>query len=209
MKILFSHPNMPGQYKHLCRIFAEDKNNQVVFLTKPKPDIDIPNVLNVEWETSRDVAKETHRYLIPFERGVITSQETWRACKQLRDAGFIPDVVVGHLGWGDGLFIKDIFPDTPVLAFMEFFYNSFGADVNFLPGEDQTDDDRCRLRAKNAIHTMNLTFCDWAISPTQFQLDRHPDIFHPKISMLHDGIDTDVCIPGTGRSLTLPNGVTL
>lgn len=213
MKILFFHPNMPGQYKHMARVLAADKNNQVVFLTKPKMDVEIPGVIKVEYEVKRDVSKDTHRYLIPVERGIFASQEIWRVCKQMKSSGFTPDVICGHFGWGDGFFIKDIFPNTPLLSFLEFFYDAYGADVGFLEEMDNesiSPDHAAKLRIKNMIHISNMTWSDWGVTPTFFQHNRHPDIFHPRISVLHDGIDTDVVKPATDNiSLTLPGGVTL
>ncbi len=212
MKILFIHPNMPGQYKHLARMLAADPANEVVFLTKPKPGVEIPGVLKVEYEVSREVDKATHRYLIPVERGIFVAQEVWRVCKQMKDSGFTPDVICGHLGWGEGFFLKDIFLDTPVLSLLEFFYEAHGADVGFLAnvdGEAMQADQAAKLRIKNMIHLSNLTWCDWGVTPTYFQLDRHPKIFHPKISVLHDGVDTDAARPGKGSTLTLPNGLKL
>ncbi|MCB2081478.1 MAG: glycosyltransferase [Rickettsiales bacterium] len=203
---------MPGQYKHLCRILAENPENEVVFLTKPKPKVSIPNVTKVEYEIKREPSPETHRYLIPFERGVFAGQEIWRVCKQLKLKGFTPDVIVGHLGWGEGMFLKDIFHDVPVLTFMEYFYSAYGADVAFLEEEKNWDDDnRARIRMKNALHFFNLEYSDWCITPTWFQLERHPKEYHGKFSVLHDGIDTDVVKPPEQlkKKLSLPNGVTL
>jgi len=208
MKILFMHPNMPGQYKHLARIMAQDPDNEVVFLTKPKKG-NIPNVKKVEYKVTRDVSPESHRYLIPVERGVLASQEVWRVCKKMKDNGFIPDVICGHLGWGDGFFLKDIFPDSPVLAFMEFFYDGQGSDSEFLNNSSMSADSKARVRTKNLIHLMNLTYADWGICPTHFQLQRHPEIFHSKISVLHDGVDTNAVTPVPDKILTLPNGVKL
>lgn len=212
MRILFIHPNMPGQYKHIARVLAEDKNNTVVFITKQVKDVQIPGVLKVEYEVKRDVSKETHRYLIPVERGIFASQEIWRVCKQLKTSGFTPDVICGHLGWGDGFFLKDIFQDVPVLSFLEFFYDAYGADVGFLEDmekESMRPDHAAKLRIKNLIHTANLTWCDWGLTPTFFQQKRHPAIFHPKMSVLHDGIDTNIVKPNADISVKLPKGVTL
>ncbi len=209
MRILFIHPNMPGQYKHLVRILAEDRSNEVVFLTKPKSQTEIPNVRKVEYTVLREPEPKTHRYLIPFEKAVFASQEVWRTCNILRNKGFIPDVIVAHLGWGDGLYLKEIYPDSKVLALMEFYYKSKGGDVGFLDGKEPTADNQCRTKTRNAIHLFNLTYCDWAISQTFFQRNLHPDIFWPKISVLHDGIDTSDVQPSKGRGINLPNGINL
>lgn len=208
MKILFIHPNMPGQYKHLARVFAADPANEVVFITKPR-SVNIPNVTKVEYEVKRDSFSDLHRYLIPFERAVFQGQEVWRVCNKLKQAGFVPDVICGHLGWGDGLFLKDVYPDVPVLAYMEFFYEGNGADMKFSYPEGVAEDDKARVRMKNALHLFNLAFTDWMHCPTFFQRDRHPKDFWPRMSVIHDGIDTNEVAPNPDVSLQIPGGMKL
>ena len=58
MKILFIHPNMPGQYRNLCRVAAQDKRNTVVFLTKPTK-VEIPGVHKVEYQPARTASHMT------------------------------------------------------------------------------------------------------------------------------------------------------
>ncbi len=195
MKLLFIHPNMPGQYKHLCRAFAANPENTVVFVTKPK-SLEIENVHKVEYKLRREPMPGTHRYLIGTERGILTGQEVWRVCKRLKDEeGFIPDIVCAHPGWGDAMFVKDIFPDTPLLSFFEFYYHSRGVDVNFDPESPAVMDDEARVRTKNIINLLSLEAADWGFSPTHWQHGLHPKVFHHKMSVLHDGIDCATCHP--------------
>ncbi len=210
MKILFMHPNMPGQFKYLCRAMAEDKANQVVFVTKPK-NVDIPGVQKVEYQLARDASPSVHRYLVGSERAILNGQETWRVCKQLRDTqGFIPDVIVAHPGWGDALFMKDLFPDTPLMNFFEFYYHSKNADVAFDPEMPITEDDKARVRVKNFVNMMSLESADWGITPTHWQLKQYPKEFHSKISVIHDGVNTDGVRANPDRTVTLKhNGQTL
>lgn len=208
MKILIIHPNMPGQYKHLVKVLAADSTNQVVFITKPK-NLTIPGVTKVEYKMSREPRPETHRYVTGFERAVTQGQEVWRVCKKLKQEGFIPDIVCAHPGWGDALFIKDIFPDTPLLNFLEFYYHAFGADVYFDKNEPVVADDVARIRVKNATNLLNLEACDWGVAPTYWQFIQNPKEFHHKISIIHDGIDTDVAVPAEAKNIILPNGTKL
>ncbi len=210
MKIMFIHQNMPGQYKHLARIFAEDKNNQVVFVTKREKTSEIPNVTKVRYNISREPQFDTHRYLINFERGIFYGQEVWRVCKKLQtEHGFKPDVICAHPGWGEALFIKELYPDVPLLNFQEFFYNTHGADVNFDPDFFSNDDELARVRVKNSINLFGITHCDWAISPTFWQQKQYPKEFHHKISVLHDGIDTDLIKPMDWKEVKLREGLNL
>ncbi len=207
MKILFIHPNMPGQYKHHCRVLAADKNNQVVFITKPK-SLEIPNVHKVEYKMPRDAVATTHRYLIGTERAVLQGQEVWRVCKALKEReGFVPDVICAHPGWGDALFIKDIYPDSALLNFFEFYYQSHGSDVNFDKEYSPASlDDEARVRIKNITNILSLESADWGISPTFWQKSVHPIEFQSKISVLHDGIDTEYCHPDAQAEIVLPSG---
>jgi glycosyltransferase involved in cell wall biosynthesis len=195
MNILFMHPNMPGQYKHLCRAYAENPAHRVVFITKPK-SFNIPGVHKVEYRLQREASPHTHRYLHGIEHGILQGQEVWRMCRRLRDEeGFTPDIVCTHPGWGDALYIKDIFPRARVLGFFEFYYRSQGADVGFDPAEATTADDAARVRTKNIINLLSLESADWGISPTLWQWSVHPEEFKPKIAVLHDGIDTELAKP--------------
>lgn len=206
MKILFIHPNMPGQYRNLCRVAAEDKRNTVVFLTKPTK-VEIPGVHKVEYQPARTASHMTHRYIIGLEKSVLQGQETWRACKKLeQEEGFKPDIIVGHPGWGDCLYLKDLWPDVPMLSYFEFYYLSQGSDMGF--EEPISEDDKARVRTKNTTNLLNLESCDWGISPTHWQKSVHPKEFHHKITVLHDGIDTETCRPNPQASITLPNGKT-
>ncbi len=47
--------------------------------------------------------------------------------------GQSPDIVVGHIGWGSMMFVKDVLPAAPALGYCEFFYRAQGADVGSLP----------------------------------------------------------------------------
>ena len=208
MKILFIHPNIPGQYKHLVKHFASNPKNQVVFATNPKK-IDLPGVQKIEYESQRPPTQGTHRYIIGLERALGCGQAMWKVCEGLKKSNFVPDIICAHPGWGDALFVKDSFPNVPLLSFFEFYYHAFGADVYFDPNEPIDPDDVARIRTKNCTNLLNLEASDWGVSPTYWQLIQHPKEFQYKISMIHDGIDTDIVKPHTFDKINLPNGTKL
>ena len=155
----------------------------------------------------RDASPHTHRYLTSSERAILQGQEVWRVCRKLKtEKGFVPDIVCAHPGWGDALFIKDIFPKARVLCFLEFFYRALGADVAFDPKEKLEPDDMARVRIKNVTNLMSLEMMDWGISPTIWQWSMHPREFRSKISVLHDGVNTDICKPDPQATFTVPSG---
>jgi glycosyltransferase involved in cell wall biosynthesis len=208
MKILFIHPNMPGQFKHLARVFAADPTNTVVFITKPNRN-EMRGVYKIPYDPGREPSASTHRYIVGFERGILQAQEVWRVCRNLKEKeGFTPDVIVAHPGWGDALYVKDAYPDVPLLNFFEFFYHSVGADVNFDPAEPSNFDDMARVRTKNAINLFSLQYCDWGLSPTRWQRHLHPKEYQHRITLIHDGVDTDISRPDSSVAYTTPAGMT-
>lgn len=208
MKILFIHQNCPGQYKHLAPLLAADPRNQVLFITKPnKPPI--AGVRKLEYLPKREPSPQIHPYLVPLEAGVLHGQQVARVAMQLRSQGFVPDIVCAHMGWGEALYIKDIWPRTPLLGYFEFYYHAFGADVHFDPQQPRQIDTVCRIRTKNALQLLNLEAADWGISPTRWQAGLFPKPFRSKISVIHEGIDTKTVVPNPAAVLSLSDGVTL
>jgi glycosyltransferase involved in cell wall biosynthesis len=56
---------------------------------------------------------------------------------------------------------------------------------------------------------MSLEAADWGISPTRWQWSRHPSFVRDRISVIHEGVDTDLCTADPKAVLELPNGMTL
>ena len=199
---------MPGQYKHLVPALAGDSGNEVAFITKEgKPDL--PGVKKATYKLTREPTPNIHQYLVRLEDQVLHGQGAVRAGLELQKTGFVPDVICAHTGWGEALFLRDAFPEARILAFSEFYYTSRGADIDFSPDFKPNLDRDCRTRMRNAHMLMSLEAADWGISPTWWQWSRHPETMRDRISVIHDGVDTDLCTADPNAVLELPNGLTL
>ncbi|HEY9647854.1 MAG TPA: glycosyltransferase family 4 protein [Chroococcidiopsis sp.] len=203
MRILFIHNNFPAQYRRVAQALAADPSHQVVFATK-NTDVTLPGIHKVVYAPSRDAHDSTHFYVRPFESAVLHGQAVFRLAEQLKAANFVPDIICGHSGWGPCMFIKDAFPQVPLLCYFEWFTNAHGSDADFDPAYPPTSDDILRYRASNASLLIDLQSCDWGLSPTHWQRTQFPQEFHPKISVLHDGVDTEFFCPRPGARLVLP-----
>lgn len=208
MKIVFMHQNIPGQYKHLARLFGADPKNEVYFVSKPKA-VDIPGVNKVTYKLHRDPQKTTHHYIAPLENAVLFGQAAARALLELKKKGFTPDVICAHPGWGEALYVKDVYPDVPLLNYFEFYYRASGSDVGFDPEIKIELNDYCRIRTKNTNNLLSLESCDAGVSPTRWQRKQFPKEYLYKISLIHDGIDTEIAVPDKNAVLQLPNGKVL
>jgi glycosyltransferase involved in cell wall biosynthesis len=187
---------------------AAQAGNEVVFITQPgKPNV--PGVKKIEYKATRKPSAETHFYIRGLEANVLNGQAVARAAAAAKKAGFVPDIVCAHPSWGESLYIKDVYPDAPLLVFCEFYYRSDGADVGFDPEHPATLDDRCRVRTKNTTHLLTLECMDWGVSPTGWQRSQFPGEFVDRISTIHDGIDTTAAVPNADATFVLPSGRSL
>ncbi len=194
MNILLLHRNFPAQFRYLIYELAKDTNNKIVFITNnSETQVNLPNVTKVVYKLKRNVPDDCHRYLRFVEEAIIHAQSAAEAAIKVKDNGFKPDIIYGHT-WGQTLYMKDIFPDVPLLCYFEWFYNSKGGDIGF-DGKELDIDGLAKLRTKNSHLLIDLYSCDGGITPTKFQLKQFPKEFHHKIKVLHDGVDTDFCVP--------------
>jgi len=203
MRLLFLHNNFPAQYRNLAPLIASNEKNKVVFGTMRREG-EMKNIIKVYYKPAREVSPDTHHYLKNAESAILHGQSVYRLCKALKKKGFIPDVICAHSGWGPSIFIKEVFPESQLIGYFEWYYHSHNSDFNFLPYEVM-EDDYLRLRIKNTSLMYDLVACDWGISPTQWQWSQFPDEFQSKLSVLHDGINTNLMCPKPGARMILDN----
>ncbi|MFN4061846.1 MAG: glycosyltransferase [Paracoccus hibiscisoli] len=208
MKILFVHQNFPGQFPHLAPALVA-RGHQVLALTDEKNQRPSP-IRTLRYKAPEPVQTDSalgRTYADHAERGLLTA----RGARALRDRhGFHPDIIIGHPGWGETLFLKEIWPDATLLIYAELMYRTRGHDVGFDP-EISPDRDEARFMtvARSAHLIQALVQADGAIAPTRYQADSFPSELRGKITVIHDGIDTARVAPDPGARLALPDGPTL
>lgn len=205
MNILFIHQNFPGQFKHLAPALALDANNTVTAMTMRHLNVaEWQGVKLVSYAADRGTTANVHPWVTDFETKTIRGEACFRAALQIREAGFHPDVIVAHPGWGESLFLKDVWPNARLGIYCEFFYHAQGADVGFdaeFPVKDEGE--VCRIRLKNLNSLLHFEAADAGISPTHWQASTYPEPFRNQISVVHDGIDTEAVAPNPHVNLSL------
>lgn len=210
MNILFIHQNFPGQFRHLAPAL-QARGHNVAALTA---------------ESNRQQSPiRTYRYPMPVPApdpaqarlGLTFTTMTDRARRvalagvQMRDRlGFVPDVIFGHCGWGETLFLREVWPKARLLVYGEFYYAPEGLDVGFDPEfSAATLPLRMTVIARQAHLALSMLQADAALAPTEWQADSFPPELRAKITITHDGIDTDALRPDPGAQYRLPNGLVL
>jgi glycosyltransferase involved in cell wall biosynthesis len=204
MRILFVHQNFPGQYLHIARHLGAIEGNEVVFITQ-RTDADLPGVKKIVYKPAREVTRGIHHYLRETEAGVLNAQNVARVAMSLKDSGFVPDVMLAHNGWGELWYLKEVFPNTPLIGYFEFFYQHHGADVGFEPGPPLIFDVGPRIRTKNIGNLLALNAAEYGQCPTRWQKSLYPKEYQSKLHIVHEGIDTQVVAPDPGARYAVPN----
>ncbi len=191
MNILLVHQGFPGQFKHLAPALAAVRGNRVLGFGMMQRPPRIPGVAMVAYRPERSTTGDIHPWVSDLETKVIRGHAAMKAARRLRDEkGFTPDVIFAHHGWGESLFLKDVWPHVPLIIYSEWYYRLYGADSAFDPEFGATSEERlCRLRVKNAHNLLAMEAADAGVAPTHWQRDTHPAWFRERIEVIHDGID--------------------
>lgn len=208
MDILLLHQNFPGQFVHLAPALVA-RGHRVLALT------DAANKRSSQIRTVRYRTPEVPVLSLPAgseyakhaQRGISVAL----AARSLRDKhGYNPDVILGHSGWGEPLFLREIWPDARLLTYAELMYRTKGEDIGFDP-EFGAAEEGARIGAltRSAHLLQGLIQCDAAMSPTHYQASSFPAELQGKITVMHDGIDTDRLAPDPDASFRLPDGRSL
>lgn len=206
MKLLFVHQNFPGQFLHLApemqrlghdvRAITDASNRN----SSPVP------TLRYSYKPPEVDAQATRlgrNFTMMSDRGVTVA----RFCQRLRAEGYVPDVIYGHSGWGETLFLKEVWPEAKLLLFCEFYYRGQGADSGFDPEFQSTGFDQTMIAQSRASYLAQaLVHADRGVSPTEWQASTHPPLLRQQIEVIFDGVDCDRLAPKADASFTLPDG---
>ncbi len=210
MNILFIHQNFPGQFKFLAPALAQ-QGHTVVAMTMQKTEVkQWQGVKLVPYSASRGSTPNMHPWVSDFETKTIRAEACFRSALEMKTQSFTPDLIIAHPGWGESLFLKDVWPNARLGIYCEFYYHPDEADVGFDPEFPSKDvGEVCRLRLKNLNNLLHFEVVDAGISPTQWQASTFPEPFRSKITVVHDGIDTEAVAPNQAVSLTLNGDIKL
>jgi glycosyltransferase involved in cell wall biosynthesis len=211
MKILFLHQNFPAQFTHLAPKLNRMGHEVVAMSISNKSK-------SGEWNGVKIISEKVtgrttpgvHPWVADFETKTIRGEACFRAGMKLKEEGYAPEKIIAHHGWGESLFIKEVWPEAKLGIYCEFFYHARGADVGFDP-EFLSEDiaEPCRIAHKNLNNLAHFPHANAGLSPTYWQASTFPDPFSGKITVIHDGIDTNIVRPDSSAYVNLNNGTIL
>jgi glycosyltransferase involved in cell wall biosynthesis len=194
MHVLFVHQNFPAQFGHIAEYLIRQKGFRCTFASQKGPGT-WAGVERVQYHVKSGATEQTHYCSRTFENAIWHSHALYEALHVRADIQ--PDLVVAHSGFLTTVFLRDLYR-CPMVNYFEYFYRTSQSDMDFRPEFPSPEINKLRARTRNSVLLLDLENCDAGYSPTQWQRDRLPKIFHDKTEVIFDGIDTSIWKPRTG-----------
>lgn len=209
MHVLFVHQNFPAQFGHIATHLTQRHGFRCTFVTERRGG-KVGDVDCVQYKVDGGATKHNHYCTRTFENATRHAIGVYDAVKARPDLK--PDLIVGHSGFGSTLFLREMFPDVPIINYFEYFYRTRDSDMDFRKDYPPQPMDFLRARARNAMVLLDLDNCDAGYSPTEYQRRLFPKEYQGKLQTIFDGVDTAVWkpMPGLPREVAgykVPDGM--
>ena len=154
----------------------------------------IQGIHNIQYRPPRTSVR-LNRYIQDFVSGVRNASAVAAIGQGLKRSGFEPDLIIGHAGWGELLFLKEIWPNRPLLGYFEFYFRHTGGPAGFDAEFPCRADDPAYFRTRNAVQLSSFDVVEQGQSPTEFQRSTYPQRYRNDITVIHEGVDTKALRP--------------
>ena len=178
MRILFIHQNFPAQFKHLAPALAARGHEVNVLTMSNNIGTEWLNIKAFKYQPSRGSTPDIHPWVVDLETKIIRAEAVFKQALELKAQAYHPDLILAHPGWGESLFLKEVWPKAVLALYCEFYYQLQGADTGFDPEfSSSAEDDVCRLKLKNINNLLHFELADAGIAPTHWQASTFPEPF--------------------------------
>jgi len=191
MHVLYVHQNFPAQFGHIAAHLIEKLGWKCSFVSETEAG-SVGGIRKIKYSTTGGATRHNHFCSRTFENTVWHCEGVYRALRPMARE-FRPDLIVGHSGFGSTLFLRELYPDVPVINFFEYFYkpHDVDSDMDFRTDLGWKLDEMkyLRSRARNSMILLDLNNCQVGYCPTKFQKGRFPAEYESKLRVVFDGID--------------------
>lgn len=205
MIVLFIHQNFPGQYKHLAPLLASKGHTCAALTLRVEKQTRWQGVEVIPYRLPKRDTQMVHPWLIDLDSKVTRAEACYSAARGMKEQGFEPDLILAHPGWGEAMFLGDLWPHARIALYCELYHLTDQDHLNFDPefAKNDLEMQKLRIRLKNLNNHLHFPAAHAGISPTSFQADTFPADFRDKITVCHDGIDTSWVRPSDTARLNI------
>lgn len=204
MHVLYVHQNFPAQFGHIAHHLVQKLGWRCSYVSET-PAGKVGGIEKIQYKLQGGATKQNHFCSRTFENTVWHCDGVYHALKKRPD--FRPDLIVGHSGFGSTLFLRELYPEVPVINFFEYYYvpHDVESDMDFRRDLGWATPEAKYLRSycRNAMILLDLQNCQVGYTPTRFQFGKFPKNYHDKLRVIFDGVDRTV-YHGFGEELRPP-----
>ena len=192
-QVLFLHPNFPAQFKHLANAAAA-AGLETGFVCQTHYGRKLPGVkiLTLKGKCGIDHLNEVAKNQL--QRTSTLSDQYRHGLIKLKSAGWQPDVVISHSGWGCGLHVRELWPNCRHVAYVEWWFNPQSDFFLYDPENDElnlSSKQAPKTWLRNQAQALELVHADAIVAPTRWQAQQLPPLLKERCFVIHDGIDLD------------------
>ena len=198
MNILFLHPNFPAQFKDPCIKLALDQKHQIKFICQTHYGRELRGIEKLVLKGGGSHESIINSNTTDVGKQLARGRAYRFAFEQLKKQNWIPDVVVAHSGWGCGLYIKEVWPETTFISYLEWWFDPQSELIHSLR-ENQyfrlSDDEVSYLWIRNMPAALEISSADQLVTPTEWQKKQLPIALRNRCDVVPDKIDPDTFFP--------------
>ena len=202
MRLLLIHQNFPGQFRQLAPRWIE-RGHEVMALGRSSRGL-IAEGITLGMYAIEDTDPQFNGSDPHLELALRRGLKVREACQQLRRQGWIADCVLFHSSWGEGLYLRDLFPQQRLVAYPELYGTAYamgyGFDHSLGP---PTDALMLSMRHLNLMAEAAIADSDALICPTWHQRNSFPPHLRQRIQVIHEGVDLAKVFPNPKRWVVL------
>jgi glycosyltransferase involved in cell wall biosynthesis len=191
---MYVHQNFPAQFGHIAAHLVQKHGWKCTFLTQAIAGGSEGGIERIQYKLAGGATKSNHFCSRTFENNIWHCDGVFRALRNRADIK--PDLIVGHSGFGSTLFLRELYPDVPVVNFFEYYYHPHDpdSDMDFRKdlGWQIPEIKYLRSRCRNAMIMLDLHNCQIGYAPTKFQGSKLPAEYQYKLRTIFDGVDRTV-----------------
>src|SRR5438105_1207313 len=120
MHILYVHQNFPAQFGHIARHLVHKLGWRCTFVSETPGGV-VEGIEKIQYQIAGGATQSTHFCSRTFENAVWHTDAVYHALRP-RYRDLKPDLIVGHSGFGSTLFLPELFPNTPIINLLEYYY---------------------------------------------------------------------------------------
>jgi glycosyltransferase involved in cell wall biosynthesis len=199
VKLLLIHQNFPGQFRQLAP-HLEKSGHELVAIASHQRQIAL-NGRVIRYEAPTKIDSLPHGSQVwheGLERALIVA----RIADQLHKAGWQPDQILAHSGWGETLGLKEVWPEVPQIIWPELWVLPEHGGYGFDPLKPVAGlENRLEQLGRNSLTHRALSQASSWVLPTLHQANSFPKQFqNGQLHVIHEGIDTSLAKPNKAVS---------